>query len=225
MINVSLKKVVEMTKLITHLRELSKRVMLRYDWLFWTFIVVNVIGFVWGTIGWYGEQLPQTPLILWIFVPDCPLVSLQFAIGLWGIRQGKRWTVFNLWTGLGSIKYGVWTCLIWLVYWAQTGNFFFLSVFMFVTHIGLIAQGVVLLLLTKEWSVREVLPALAYYVLADFVDYGLGHHPTYISSVPAALVQWHTVAMTWLLAGGLLALATSKEKKNVVSPVSVRAGS
>ena len=212
-----------MNKVVVSLRDLSKIVMLRYDWLFWVFILANVIGFVWGTVGWYGQQLPQTPLIWWIFVPDCPLVSLLFAIGLWGIRQGKRWTLFNVWTALGSIKYGVWTCLIWLVYWSQTGDFFFLSVSMFVTHIGLIAQGIVLLLLTEEWRTRDVLPALAYYVLADFVDYGLGHHPSYISSIPAMLVQWHTIAMTWLLSAGLLALATGENGKTLIASLKMPA--
>ncbi|MDQ4077513.1 MAG: DUF1405 domain-containing protein [Chloroflexota bacterium] len=192
---------------ITRLRSLTETVMLRHGWLFWTFIVVNIIGFVWGTFGWYGDQLPNTPLLCWLFVPDCPLVAGLFAVALWGVRQGKKWTVFNLWTAMGSIKYGVWTCTVWLAYWLQTGNFFFLSVAMFLTHIGLIAQGVVLLLLTERWSVRDVLPALVYYTFADWVDYGLGHHPNYPMQVSAALVQWHTTAMTWGVGAGLAVLA------------------
>ncbi len=181
--------------------------MLRHGWLFWSFIVANVIGLLWGTVGWYGTQLPQTPLLWWLFVPDCPLVAGLFAVALWGQRNGKRWTGFNLWTAMGLIKYGVWTCTVWLAYWAQTQDFFLLSVAMFVTHIGLIAQGIVLLLLTEKWSIRDALPAFAYYIVADVVDYGLGHHPTHPFEVSAALVQWHTVAMTWLLGLGLVALA------------------
>ncbi|MCB0077059.1 MAG: DUF1405 domain-containing protein [Anaerolineales bacterium] len=188
-----------MSQLIDQLRDLSRTVTLRSPWLFWAFIVVNVIGFVLGAFGWYGYQLPQTPLIWWLFVPDCPLVALLFAIALWGLRQGKRWTIFNLWAAVGSIKYGVWTCTVWLAYWAQTGDFNALSLLMFVTHVGLIAQGVVLLLLTEGWTLRQALPAFAYYIFADFVDYRLGHHPMYPNVLSAALVQWHTVAMTWLL--------------------------
>lgn len=212
-----------MTTLIKNLRELSKTVMLRYDWLFWTFIFINVIGFVWGTIGWYGKQLPQTPLAWWFFVPDCPLVAGLFAIALWGVRGNKQWTIFNLWTAMGLIKYGVWTCAVWLVYWSQTGDFFFLSVAMFTTHLGLIAQGIVLLLLTQEWSVRDVLPGLAYYALADFVDYGLGYHPTYPTQwVPATFVGGHTIVMTWLIGGTLLALAKIMNKNTQVSTITAQ---
>lgn len=188
-----------MGRILNNLRALSRSVMLEHGWLFWTFIAVNLVSFVWGTVGWYGAQLPQTPLVWWLFVPDCPLVALLFAIALWGLRNGKRWTVFNLWTAMGSIKYGVWTCTIWLAYWVQTGDFNFLSVAMFLTHIGLIAQGVVLLLLTERWRLWQAVPVFAYYIFADLVDYRLGHHPLYPYQVSHALVQWHTVGMTWLL--------------------------
>jgi uncharacterized membrane protein YpjA len=194
-------------QLVTRFRAISEAVVLRNDWLFLAFIVVNVLGFVIGTVGWYGHQLPQTPLIWWLFVPDCPLVSLLFAIAIWGLRSGKRWTTFNLWAAMGLIKYGVWTCTVWLAYWVATGDFFFLSVAMFLTHVGLIAQGVVLLLLTRQWTAREAAPAFLYYIVADLVDYGLGHHPMFPQpEVSMALVQWHTVAMTWLLGLGLVAL-------------------
>ncbi len=198
--------------------------MLRHEWLFWAFIATNVVGLVWGTVGWYGQQLPITPLVWWIFVPDCPLVAGLFAVALWGLRNGKRWTVFNLWTAMGLIKYGVWTCTVWLAYWAQTDNYFFLSVAMFVTHLGLIAQGVVLLLLTEHWHARDVLPALLYYAVADVVDYRLGHHPTFPSNVSAALVQWHSVAMTWGLGALLLLLGRVMEQKKSAPPVPAKVG-
>lgn len=189
-----------MESVINRLRSLSETVMLKYDALFWTFIVVNIIGFVWGVVGWYGAQLPLTPLVLWHFVPDCPLVAGYFALALWGRRQGKKWTAFNLFVAMGLIKYGVWTCFVWLLYWQNTGDFPFISIAMFTTHLGLIAQGVVLLLLTERWRVEHVIPAFLYYIVADYVDYGLGHYPMYPERyVPPFLVQWHTVFMTWAL--------------------------
>lgn len=194
-----------MAALMDRLYDLSEEIMLKHSALFWTWIAINVVGFVWGTVGWYGQQLPTTPLIWWLFVPDCPLVAGLAAIALWGLRNGKRWPVFNLWAAMGCIKYGVWTCTVWVAYWLQTGDFFFLSVAMFLSHVGLIAQGIVLLILTRRWGLREALPAVAYYAFADWVDYGLGHHPGYPERiVSAALVQWHSVAMTWLLGAGLL---------------------
>lgn len=214
-----------MHTLIARLRHLSEVVMLRHAWLFWIFIVANLVGLVWGTVGWYGSQLPQTPLIWWLFVPDCPLVAGLFAVALWGRRAGKRWTLFNLWVAMGLIKYGIWTCTVWLAYWVATSNFFPLSVAMFITHLGLIAQGVVLLLLTERWSVRDVLPALAYYALADYVDYGLGHHPGYpVGDVSAALVQWHSVVVTWVLGIVLLVLARVQDNPRPTETVVARTG-
>jgi uncharacterized membrane protein YpjA len=208
-----------MNGLIANLRTVSRRVMLENRYLFWLWMAINIVGLVLGTIGWYGPQLAATPLIWWVFVPDCPLVAGYAAVVLWGMRQDKRWTAFNLFTALGCIKYGVWTCLIWLLYWSATGDFNPLSVLMFVTHIGLIGQGVVILLLTETWTVRDVLPAVAYYALADFVDYGLGHHPSYpMLYVSHAIVQWHSVVMTWLLSGILLVLGWRCEQRPDISP-------
>lgn len=207
-----------MATLITNLRELSRTVMLKYTWLFWGWIALNLIGFVVGTVGWYGNQLPVTPLIWWIFVPDCPLVAGYFALALWGIRAGKKWTVFNLFTALGLIKYGIWTCLVWLLYWSATSDFNFLSVLMFFTHLGLIAQGVILLLLTERWKAVEALPALVYYAFADYVDYGLGHHPAYpYGYVSDFIVQWHSVAVSWILGVLFIALGWRMEERPTVS--------
>lgn len=210
-----------MTDVIARLRALSEEVMVRRAPLFWFWIAVNLVGLVWGTIGWYGPQLATTSPVWWLFIPDCPLVAGLFAVALWGLRNGRRWTVFNLWVAMGLIKYGIWTCVIWLAYWSQTGDFFPLSVLMFITHIGLIAQGIVLLLLTRQWTVAEALPAAAYYVVADMVDYGLGHHPGYpMRYVSAALVQWHTVAVTLIL-GSLLAALGRSPARHPTEPVAI----
>lgn len=208
-----------MSELIANLRQLSQQVMVENKYLFWLWITINLVGLVLGTIGWYGTQLAVTPVIWWVFVPDCPLVAGYAALVLWGFRNQKQWTVFNLFTALGCIKYGVWTCLIWLLYWSATGDFNLLSILMFVTHVGLIAQGVVILLLTETWTVRDVLPSIAFYALADFVDYGLGHHPSYpVFYVSHAIVQWHSVVMTWLLSGILLVVGWRNEQRADMSP-------
>jgi uncharacterized membrane protein YpjA len=205
-----------MDKAIAQLQALSRTVMLKHDVLFWLWMGINLVGLVLGTVGWYGAQLQVTPAIWWIFVPDCPLAAGYAAAALWGLRQGKRWTMFNLFTAFACIKYGVWTCAVWLAYWSNGGPFVLLDVstLMFVTHLGLIGQGVVLLLLTQRWTIRDVLPAIGFYAAADFVDYALGHHPTYpFQFMSRDFVQWHTVAMTWLLSGVLVYLGWRMEQR------------
>ncbi|QLQ05839.1 MAG: hypothetical protein HZY76_07050 [Anaerolineae bacterium] len=52
--------------------------------------------------------------------------------------------------------------------------------------------------------------ALAWFVLSDYVDYGLGEYPHFYPLVPLWLMQWHTIAMTWVLAVWVAYLALRK---------------
>ena len=54
----------------------------------------------------------------------------------------------------------------------------------------------------------DVLVAFAWFLLSDFVDYGLGHYPQFDPAlVPMPLIQWHTIAMTFGLAALFLILS------------------
>lgn len=64
---------------------------LRNPMIFWTCVITNGIGAVYGTIGWYGPMLAQSPLWAYPFIPDCPLAAAGGSVALLGLRAGKRW--------------------------------------------------------------------------------------------------------------------------------------
>jgi uncharacterized membrane protein YpjA len=118
----------------------------------------------------------------------------------------------------GQIKYGIWTITAWLVFWRNTALefgsplFTFDSVFMTITHIGLFAEGVLLLTYLKpNWT--AVVVSFAWFALSDFMDYGVGVYPPLpLRYIPLPIMQWSTIAVTillaalmwWLSLGGLL---------------------
>jgi uncharacterized membrane protein YpjA len=60
------------------------------------------------------------------------------------------------------------------------------------------------------WGFRrvDVLVAIGWFLLSDFVDYGLGHYPQFDPAmVSLPLIQWHTIAVTFSLAAIFLFLS------------------
>ena len=158
-------------------------------------ILCNLIGSVWGFIFWYGQTLLQTPWYMWVFVPDCPLYALLFVVPLALILLGRSRPWINALVAVGLIKYGIWTVFYWVVYWSRTADFNFMSIAMTVTHTGMILEGLFLLsFLRMDWP--TVLGVGGWFLLNDWVDYGLGYHPSIPWQVPLSWMQWHTVAVT-----------------------------
>jgi uncharacterized membrane protein YpjA len=241
--------------------------LLRRPWILAAVLVVDMLGFVWGILYWYGRQLPGLPLWTWPFVPDCPLFGLVGGLALWLVvaqewssiarrrtraglvavgvisllvigvayaaggrasTQGwARWvaTYESLWgllamlsfitaviwdcvpnwvlsiAAMGQLKYGLWTVFAWLVFWWNThGLFTFESVFLTVTHLAMMIQGLTLFVYYQP-SCRGTLMAGSWFLLSDFIDYGLGHHPRLPRQVPVSLMQWHTIFVTFVLTG------------------------
>jgi uncharacterized membrane protein YpjA len=156
---------------------------------------------------WLSTYLPGVPTG-WI-MQRAMLAVWAWALLLCGalFNQAPAWLLAII--AAGQIKYGVWTVTAWLLFWQNTAAefgaplFTFDSVFMTITHLGLIAQGVLLLTYFRPTRIAA-LAAFAWFALSDFVDYGLGWYPSIpLRWIPLAVMQWSTIAMTFLL-GGLL---------------------
>ncbi|GIV78768.1 DUF1405 domain-containing protein [Litorilinea aerophila] len=161
---------------------------------------------------------------IWLstYLPGAPVgwqqQAAMFGVWSWSLlvaaltfRQAPVWLLSLF--AFGQIKYGVWTVTAWLVFWRNTGLvygaplFTFDSVFMTLTHLGLIAQGVVLLTYFRP-NLRAAAIAFLWFALSDFVDYGLGYYPAIPEQfIPLPIMQWSTVAMTGLLSALLVWLA------------------
>jgi uncharacterized membrane protein YpjA len=154
-----------------------------------------------GAPRWWAGQASMWAVCSWALL----------AAAIW-FRRPPRWLLGIF--AFGQIKYGIWTVTAWSLYWRSTTLYFgaphfsFDSVFMTITHLGLIAQGVFLLTYFRP-NGKAVLAALVWFGLSDFMDYGLGFFPFIPQQfISLAFMQWSTILVTWLLAGvyGLLAL-------------------
>ena len=105
----------------------------------------------------------------------------------------------------GNIKYGLWTVTAWLTFWYTTAQAFGAplftpdSIFMTLTHLGMIAQGIFLLTYFRP-SRMAALGGLVWFGLNDFADYGLGFFPPFPQQwIPMFVMQWSTIAVTLIL--------------------------
>lgn len=163
-------------------------------------------------------------IILWLstYLPIAP-AGWRAQSAMWGVwawvmvvgaaffRQAPRWLLGIF--AFGQIKYGVWTVTAWLLFWRNTAEAFgapaftFDSVFMTLTHLALIGQGLFLLTYFRP-NLTAALTAFVWFGLSDFVDYGLGYYPAIPEMyIPLRVMQWSTIGMTFLLTGWYLWMA------------------
>ncbi|MCC7352798.1 MAG: DUF1405 domain-containing protein [Anaerolineae bacterium] len=158
-------------------------------------VAIDLFSFVVGCIFWYGRQLPATPWWAWVFVPDCPLFALLGGIAIVGLLTGHRSSLFESIVAMGSLKYAIWTIVAWVLYYAEARTMPLVGVVMIVSHIGLAVQGLFILSFVRLDAVVALLSG-AWFLLSDYMDYGLGFHPGVPSAASLPWMQWHTIAVT-----------------------------
>lgn len=172
-------------------------------------VMINLIGFVVGTLYWYGPQIATTPAWLWPWLVDSPLSVLSFAAALPLVRRGKGpirgWLA--TWALFSTVKYGLWTIIFWLLWWRSTGILTLESVAMTATHAAMVMMGISLLLFFRPTH-AQALGVTGWFALNDYLDYWHGLAPRVPPGVPLSILQREQVIVTTLLALGLLALAT-----------------
>jgi uncharacterized membrane protein YpjA len=178
--------------------------------------LANFIGFLVGTVFWYGDFFITAAPPLWAypFIPDCPLAAGVFALALVQLHRGRSNNLLNQFAAVFNIKYGTWTMTFWALYWALTGDYNFISLLMFGTHLGLTIQGLLILQYLHKPSLRDTLIVFAWFVASDIVDYapiapgraGYGWYPPLpLGTLLVPVMMAQAVFMTWLLNGILLA--------------------
>jgi len=150
-------------------------------YLFWAIVTANLIGAAYGFIFYYGAQLTyylRTAPQFLLFIPDCPLFSLLFAITLLLIYYKKKLNWFCFLAAAGAMKYGFWTVFV-LSYYSEfyfTPDQFFMYSVLFISHIGLLIQPV--LLWGKVQATRNAIAAaIAFLLVSAVVDYVFSVHP------------------------------------------------
>ncbi|HMQ31726.1 MAG TPA: DUF1405 domain-containing protein [Chloroflexaceae bacterium] len=177
--------------------------------IFWACMFANAVGVVWGGWVWYGPQLAASPLWAWPFIPDCPAAALYATVAFLGLRYGRGWGWFNAFAAFACVKYGLWTVAFWLRHWAEAGfvgGYWPMEAMLFVAHIGLTCEGVLLATRVGPLGLPERLGVIAWFALSVFVDYGLGFHPPLTYAVSEGFVFWLAATLTIALGAALLLL-------------------
>lgn len=124
----------------------------------------------------YEPQLAETPSLLQVFVPDCPLyVFLMVLVVFLGITHKE----FRMLAAVGMVKYGVWTLMIFLTY----ANYYFVpsiiwqTAILFLGHI-LMAWGGLIILPEKPGRIAFGV-TIGWFLLNDLMDYGFGLRPVF----------------------------------------------
>ncbi|MCC7352166.1 MAG: DUF1405 domain-containing protein [Anaerolineae bacterium] len=170
-------------------------------------IGANLVGTIWGVIGWYGGQLAVTPVWLWPFVPKSPGSAFIFIPAFVLILLGRSWPLLNLFAAFALFKYGLWTVIFWFLYWVKVGGQVdVMGVAMTATHWGMVLQGLFLLayIRPRPW---QALALGVWFLFLDWLDYGVGIYPGLPDPALVPVMAWESVVSTILLAVLMFALA------------------
>ena len=193
--------------------------------LLWAILAVNFLASLYGYY-WYRWQLAVTPRYLWFFVPDCPLAAtlMAMALGVY-LLFGQRRSWFHFLTYTVLLKYGFWTVFVFLLYWTAGGrNYTPEYMMLFVSHIGMLAEGAVFLgdmpQLPRYWWL-----AVGWSALDAYFDYfypieipgrqALGVHPYLPNPAHLPIIRAMTLAITgiYLLVAMVLLLSDQTLRK------------
>ena len=144
-------------------------------WVRLIFLFLCIVSFYFGYVTYEGVFADFEPG-LWLFIPDCPLyVALLLLIVLFDIKND----FFRFFTGVGLMKYGLWTLMIFALY----PGLYFSQLYLLQTlvliagHILMAASAFVIV--PKKLSSNVMVFVLAWFLLNDFVDYWIGTMPIF----------------------------------------------
>lgn len=139
-------------------------------------IVTNLAGTVFGFY-YYAELLLDSPVKLWIFIPDSPLATLAIALSLALYMKGRQNSFLDMLAFIGNLKYGLWTPFILL--YMREGFLYGIStpmyLFLLISHF-LMAVQALMVLEYSNFSSEHVLSSGLWFLLNDLVDYSYGVH-------------------------------------------------
>lgn len=171
--------------------------------MFWSCILADLIGTVFGLVFWYGPMLMDAPLWAIPFIPDCPLAALLGSVVLLILRAKKRWPLMETFAAFACMKYGAWTIGFWLRHWASPAPVEPIGLLMFTTHTGLFCEGLLLLPGVRDLTRKARAGVWSWFILSVMVDYRFGYHPP-LASVPLSYAFGMALTLTMLIGGMIM---------------------
>ncbi len=138
--------------------------------------LTNLVAGIYS-LSFYSVQLSQANPLLWIFIADCPLAAILFALNIFLIARGVKLPWLCFLSIIASVKFATWTIFVLII----SNNVFSLW-WVLLVHLLLLIETIVLLGLF-EFRVKHVLLALVLFSIGDFFDYVLATHPPLSSEV------------------------------------------
>ena len=138
--------------------------------------LINLIAGIYS-LSFYSFQLNSSNPLLWIFIADCPIAAILFALNIFLIARGIKLPWLCFLSIMASVKFGLWTIFVLTI----SNNLLSLW-WVVLAHILLLIELVVLLGLF-DFRVKHVLLAIVLFSIGDYFDYVLGTHPPVDSSV------------------------------------------
>lgn len=173
--------------------------MLFKRWFLWVLVVINFGGAIYGFY-WYRDQLAETPVWLWLLVPDSPLSTNLFLLVVIGFLAGWRNPVFQLVAYTSIIKYGIWAVIINVHYTWLTGELYLVNFMLAASHFGMALEGY-LYWRHLKYGWPALAAAAAWMVIQDTADYVFGLHPYLFSEAQFNLAMISAAALTAILIG------------------------
>lgn len=156
--------------------------------LFWLLFICNALGTAYGYV-WYGDQLRWTlehhPLWRIVFVPDSPTASLFFTVWLLLIllkpsRESGAYRIFRIAVEalavLTLVKYGVWAVVMNTAQGLQGDALDWQNWMLVASHAAMAVEGLLYARFMRFGRLAALL-ALAWMLLNDTMDYGVGIYP------------------------------------------------
>ncbi len=150
--------------------------------LAWPIVLVNLLGTAFGFY-YYSFQFSQTPVEMWIFVPDSPVATLFMALALasWKLGRPQQWLIALAF--FGNVILGGWTVWVHLAFYEQFGYLEEpMRQFLIWSHAAMVLQAFILHRI-GTFRIRAVGVATLWYTVDTTVDYfipvrGDLHHTT-----------------------------------------------
>ena len=174
-----------------------------YRPLFFILLILNILAVIVGGY-YYWDQLASTPVLLLIFVPDCPLFVLLAIPIIAGAVKNDSYSFF---VSAGMVKYGLWTVYVLLFY----NSLYFapaallVGIIFLLGHIGMVLEGLALVPKIKP-ALLAIIATVGFLLLNDISDYFFGTVPPvpFSGNWDFILLRNLTFSASFLVVGALI---------------------
>lgn len=148
---------------------------------------LNIIGGMLVIYTNFWRQMKTTHVIWWFFLPDCAISAFLVAITL--LKPRQRGQVVQIITGLHCIKSGI--SYMVLAYYKPS---YLSPPTSLIGHLGLLAEGIVLMALLSELEVTQAVSGMGLIILDEILDFTTPARP-----YPADYVPNEVIAIAWII--------------------------